>query len=57
MFNLCEVLRISAVLLAPFMPATSAKIFEQLGIDSTADSMSGIKVAKADPLFPRIETK
>jgi methionyl-tRNA synthetase len=39
------VLRQAAVALAPFMPQTSAKILSQL---------KGDRVAKGDPLFPRI---
>ena len=57
MFNLCEVLRVAATLVTPFMPETGSKMLKQLGIKSSASSMANAKVAKGDPLFPRIETK
>lgn len=66
MNHLAESLRISSVLLQPFLTETPRKIWEQLGIEKGAvtawDSLSsfalipaGTKVVKAAPLFPRLE--
>jgi methionyl-tRNA synthetase len=63
--TLAETLRLLAVHLAPFLPATSDRILAQLGVPqdtpprATAiawgDSLAGQHVARAQPLFPRIE--
>ena len=65
MYNLAEALRISAILIAPFVPVTAPKIYEQLGLGKPesffmADAVwgklaTGTKVQKGEPLFPRIE--
>lgn len=65
MYNLAEALRIIAILMAPFVPVTAPKIYEQLGLGKPesffmADAVwgklaTGIKVQKGEPLFPRIE--
>lgn len=65
MYNLAEVLRIIAILIAPFVPVTAPKIYEQLGLGNPesffmADAVwgkmaTGTKVQKGEPLFPRIE--
>ncbi len=65
MYNLAEALRIIAILIAPFVPVTAPKIYEQLGLGKPesffmADAVwgklaTGTKVQKGDPLFPRIE--
>lgn len=64
LYNLCEALRTSAVLITPAMPETSEKIFAQLGISDedlkSWDSLkwgaaSGFTVARGDVLFPRID--
>lgn len=65
MYNLAEALRIIAILIAPFVPVTAPKIYEQLGLGKPesffmADAVwgglaSGTKVQKGEPLFPRIE--
>ncbi|MBQ2765528.1 MAG: methionine--tRNA ligase [Clostridia bacterium] len=63
LYNLLEVIRISAVLLEPFMPTTSASILDQLAADARSlDSVnefgglkSGTAVAEAKPLFARID--
>lgn len=65
MYNLAEALRIIAILIAPFVPVTAPKIYEQLGLGKPesffmADAVwgglaSGTKVKKGEPLFPRIE--
>ncbi|MBE7041926.1 MAG: methionine--tRNA ligase [Ruminococcaceae bacterium] len=66
MYHLAESLRITAVLIAPFMPTTSKQIFEQLGIQEEMgwDSAKtwgglpeGFKVCKGDALFPRIDVE
>ena len=65
--NLCETLRVAAVLIAPFLPETAGKIRETLGGD---DSMytwesagdwgllkAGMPIAKLPPIFPRIDVE
>jgi methionyl-tRNA synthetase len=68
LYSLAESLRIIAVFLFPFMPATGNKIWEQLGIlkdlaeASLGDEIQwgglkpGTKISKGPALFPRIET-
>ena len=64
LYNLAEVSRILAVLLYPFLPATAAKIYEQLALSGAPDKFSeakwgGLKQGHAigtpAPLFPRKE--
>jgi methionyl-tRNA synthetase len=67
-YSLAEALRIIAVFLFPFMPATAEKIWIQLGITKDFATISllteipwgglkpGIKISKGPALFPRIET-
>ncbi len=63
MYNLCESIRIISVLIAPFMPETSSKIREQLGVAADFEwSESGVfgkestyTVVKGDIIFPRID--
>lgn len=65
MYNLAEALRIVSILIAPFVPVTAPKIYEQLGLGKPesffmADAVwgklaTGTKVQKGEPLFPRIE--
>lgn len=65
MYNLAEALRIIAIVIAPFVPVTAPKIYEQLGLGKPesffmADAVwgklaTGTKVQKGEPLFPRIE--
>ncbi|MBU1029429.1 class I tRNA ligase family protein, partial [Patescibacteria group bacterium] len=67
LFNLLERLRHVAWLLKPFMPETSAKMFEQLGIaDHEAQKTyeqaqiwggfpENATIVKGEPLFPRLE--
>ena len=66
LYNLLETIRISAVLLTPFMPATSEKIFDQIGTqqrdyDSLAEFgalENGISVTKTpEILFRRLDEK
>lgn len=63
LYNLLESIRFSGVLLNPFLPETSKRIFEQLNTRSTTlESLSefkgmevGAKVGKAEILFERID--
>ena len=68
MYVLCECIRIVAILIAPTMPRTPARIFEQLGVNDPAlcsfESTSrfgvlpaGGRVQKGEALFPRIDIK
>ena len=64
-YNLLEVIRIGAVLLSPYMPATSEKILAQLGTDlgdySTIATFGTLEPGKplgeASTLFARIDEK
>ncbi len=66
LYVLAESLRYFAVLISPVMPSTPARIYAQLGLTDTRkmtwDSLldfgglpQGIKVAKAEALFPRLD--
>ena len=63
MYNLLESIRIGAVLLSPFLPETSEKIFSQLNTELTSyDSIQefgqlkvGNSLNEPEPLFKRIE--
>lgn len=66
MVHLAEVLRITAILLAPFLTQSPTKIFEQLGLDFAADGNwenltfgqfpAGTQVVKkGTPIFPRLD--
>ncbi|WP_432823060.1 methionine--tRNA ligase [Trichloromonas sp.] len=65
MYNLLEGTRLIALLVAPFMPETGASILVTLGLDQTDLTLDGndtwgllqpgAAIAKATPLFPRIE--
>ncbi len=68
MYVLCQCIRIVAILIAPTMPRTPARIYEQLGIAEGEltgwESASrfgllpaGTKVQKGEALFPRIDVK
>ncbi len=69
LYTLLESLRIIALSIYPFMPATSISIMKQLGMAEDPSAMKfsnlktwgslkdGLKVNKSAPLFPRIETK
>ena len=67
MYNLLESIRIIALLVAPFMPSTGEKILQILGQDSSNMALdgqdqwgglkAGVRIEKAAPLFPRIDTK
>lgn len=65
-YNLLESLRFISILVSPFMPETSEKMYKQLGIIENKELQSlesikcwggmkpGIKVSKIENLFPRI---
>ena len=63
LYNLCESLRMSAILLTPFLPNTTGKMAEQLGLaesELTFDALTfGARteytVHKGEALFPRID--
>ena len=67
LYQTLESLRIIALLLAPFMPSTSEKMWTQLGLESSLREQNleengkwgglkpGRKVMKPTPLFPRID--
>ncbi len=67
MYSIMECIRITVILIFPFMPDTAAKMWSQLGVEEKLDSQRlpqaatwgglnpGAKVSKAAPLFPRIE--
>ena len=65
LYNLLEAIRYIAVLLGPFMPETSEKIFAQMNCDiKDYDSLesfgalkAGEKVGKAEALFARIDAE
>ena len=67
LYNLAETIRISAVLLAPFMPATAQNIFDRLQLGKLPDDFASVKkfgglksgggVTKGDALFPRLDMK
>jgi len=68
MYNLAESLRITSIILQPFMPETPEKIWHQLGLkdknivewESTKSwglYPVGVKVNKGDVIFPRIDIK
>ncbi len=66
MYNLLETVRLIGQMVAPFMPETGAKIMTILGQDAAEANLEdqdawgklrpGQRIAKAEPLFPRIET-
>ncbi len=64
MYVLCECIRFAATLLEPFIPQTSAKIFEKIGLPLPKDFAGlgrfggigqGVTVHKGDNLFDRID--
>ena len=67
MKNLCECIRIAAILVTPFMPDSAAAILSQLGVAEEArgwdakcycaDEKAVWNTATAQPLFPRIDVE
>jgi len=67
LYALCETLRHAAVMAAPFLPSTGAKIFGRLGVAGRPELTSlaslawgglpgGTRTSKGEALFPRIES-
>jgi methionyl-tRNA synthetase len=68
LYTICESLRLIAIYLFPFMPASAEKIWEQLNVGKRASEVNidtearwgglkpGTKIKKGDALFPRIAT-
>ena len=69
MANLLEAIRISAHLLSPFMPSTSAEVLRRMSLEAEAGTddlvsacawgglAGGVPVTKGDALFPRLQPK
>ncbi|MDE0040418.1 MAG: methionine--tRNA ligase, partial [Candidatus Poribacteria bacterium] len=69
LYNSMEALRVIAVLISPFVPATASRICRQIGLDDSSEVQelatvaqwgglqSGLSVGKPEPIFPRVETK
>ncbi len=65
LYNLVESIRIGTVLLSPFVPSASERIFKQLNTDMKdmvsvnefGGYVSGTRVGTADPIFQRIDVK
>ena len=65
MYNLLEAIRVSLVLLTPFIPESCAKAFDQIGADDVrrtwdsacvyGDLPAEVTVHKGETLFPRID--
>lgn len=67
LYTMAESLRITAVMLVPFLVETPQKIWEQLGLTGLPENLansdgfrwgwlqSGVTVKKGNPIFPRIE--
>ncbi len=67
-YNLLEALRVTAVLISPFMPGSAGRIMDQLGIADAAGQTyeslrtwgglkAGNKLTRGESLFPRVELK
>lgn len=67
LYNLAETIRISALLLAPFIPDTAHAVYERLGISDFPEHFegntafgkleAGLRVFKGEALFPRFDVK
>ena len=63
LYNLCESLRLAACMLTPFLPQTTEKMAQQLGLSSQELTFEALHfgarqdytVAKGEALFPRID--
>lgn len=62
LYNLCETCRVLAVLLCPFLPETSAKVYAQLGLKESPQKLAqatwgnlqpGHEIGEPAALFPR----
>lgn len=52
--ELCTILATISAMVQPFLPATSHKIFKQLGIDPNSKKKWQFKLKKGKPLFPML---
>ena len=64
LYNLLDAIRITSILLFPFMPETSLKVFKSLNTNNntydkvaTGNMESNIKLGESEVLFKRIEEK
>ncbi len=67
LYNLLETIRMASVMLSPFLPTTSPKIFAQIGaeeaitiwesLDDFGKLSTTVEVKRGDTLFPRIDVK
>ena len=67
LYNLLEALRVSLIMLTPFIPASCDKAFAQIGADKAAQSWDAadqygvlpadVEVHKGETLFPRIDVQ
>ncbi|MGQ5712305.1 methionine--tRNA ligase [Desulforudis sp. DRI-14] len=68
MYNLAEAYRFITIMLTPFMPGFAARAWQQLGLSDRPDlqtweslawgrTPAGTKIARGEPLFPRIEVE
>ena len=67
MYNLLEALRVSGILLTPFIPDSAAKILDQIGADSAVRTWESaaafgalprtVTVSRGENLFPRVDTE
>lgn len=69
LYNAAEACRVTAILIAPFMPETADKMMKQLGIDTPVDQQgldsikkwgwiqAGTQTHQGTQIFPRIEDK
>lgn len=65
LYNLADVLRMTGILLQPFMPQTPEKIWEQLGLEASMAAawqdavpgrlVAGKQVKKGEAIFPRLD--
>jgi len=67
--NTLEAVRIATILLSPWLPTATARVWEQLGIGASLQTQrlddarrwgglaAGTRVSPGAPIFPRIETK
>ena len=67
MYNLLEVLRVSATLLAPFIPDSAAEVLKQIGAGEACSTWeaagqygvlpANVTVARGENLFPRVDAE
>ncbi|OLD61974.1 MAG: methionine--tRNA ligase subunit beta, partial [Armatimonadetes bacterium 13_1_40CM_3_65_7] len=69
LYNTLEAVRIATILLSPWLPTATARVWEQLGIAASLHTQrlddarrwgglpAGTRVGPGAPIFPRIETK